>query len=173
MNVFNMNCRKWCFIYLLFLCFKLTTSLSEENIILSLESQVTDLESRYSILESIVDKMEEGADLDSIADLYKLVSQDTTTTTKQSEAKVDSSEFGIESVCSTESGLDYKTKDVLASFPLVANDLKSCCSRCKATRDCNYFTIDSIQGICYLKKSKGEIVRDSSSHWLISGDMII
>lgn len=84
------------------------------------------------------------------------------------------SEWAIPGVCIAFSGLDYKISevfDVLSSFQ-IDSDLQGCCRHCKATSDCKHFTVDPLSGICYLKTSKGEMVKNKSTHWLISGDLL-
>ena len=115
---------------------------SEESVILELEAKVAELEERYSGLESLVEMFEEGEDLDLESISAKLADEKLDA---ESKSRVDASEFGISSVCSTVSGVDYKTTDVISSQQLLPDDLQSCCKQCKKTADCKFFTIDSVQ----------------------------
>lgn len=81
--------------------------------------------------------------------------------------------FSRTSTCSIEIGVDYKGGDLKTSSAVETKSIDDCCMSCKQnTQGCKYFTFDSINNMCYLKSSKGMVIRGSGTgRRMISGNL--
>jgi len=75
-------------------------------------------------------------------------------------------QFTLDTLCSIDLGVDYIGGDLKSGSGSAVNvvSINDCCMNCVYSKvGCHYFTYDGIKNICYLKSTKGRVVRSSNN----------
>lgn len=86
-------------------------------------------------------------------------------------------DYAVQGVCSTVANTDYKGDgnsdlETINWDPKVPFNPQSCCHLCRGRQECRSFTINTVQRVCFLKRSKGRVISNSKTRMLVSGDML-